>query len=102
MSRFDPLRIIEVLARNKDLAASAVVVDVGGHDVGVAALADVVRSKQAAGRPKDAVTLPTLRQWMDVLQGVGVDDLRRRMQHVLAQVGADGGESSPDHSPEGG
>lgn len=36
----------------EDLAAEAVVVVIAGHDVAVAALADVVRSKEAAGRPK--------------------------------------------------
>lgn len=42
-----------------DLVASAVVVDLGGHEVAVAALADVIRSKRAAGRAKDAATRPS-------------------------------------------
>src|SRR5574341_859979 len=35
--------------------------DLGGLLVPVAALADVIRSKQAANRPKDQAALPTLR-----------------------------------------
>ena len=34
----------------------------------VASLADVVRSKEAAGREKDRVTLPTLRRLLERLQ----------------------------------
>jgi hypothetical protein len=33
--------------------------------VTVAALADVVRSKQAAGRPKDLLALPVLRRLLE-------------------------------------
>ncbi len=38
----------------------AVVFDVGGLHIHVAALADIIASKQAAGRPKDHATLPIL------------------------------------------
>lgn len=42
------------------LARDQVVIVVSGVDVPVASLADVVRSKRAAGRPKDIVVLPDL------------------------------------------
>lgn len=45
-----------------DLVRSAVTVELGGVQLQVAALADIIRSKQAANRPKDQLTLPTLRE----------------------------------------
>jgi hypothetical protein len=44
----------------RDLAPRSRLVRVGGVDVRVADLADVIRSKEAAGRPKDVRVLPTL------------------------------------------
>ena len=52
----------------EDLKRDAVTVDVFGLAVSVASLADVVRSKQAAGRPKDLQFLPTLRRLLDEAQ----------------------------------
>lgn len=66
-----------------DLATNAVVVDVAGQDVEVAALADVVRSKTAAGRPKDHATLDTLRQWVNSLKDASTNDVRERMHEAL-------------------
>jgi hypothetical protein len=40
--------------------AAAVDFDLGGVHVAVAALGDIIRSKEAAGRPKDRATLPIL------------------------------------------
>ena len=45
-----------------DLNENADPVDLFGVAVRVASLADVVRSKQAANRPKDQRVLPTLRE----------------------------------------
>jgi hypothetical protein len=45
-----------------DLTRDAVAVTVEGVDVRVASLADIVRSKEAANRDKDHLTLPTLRE----------------------------------------
>ncbi len=50
-----------------DVSRDAVVYEVAGVAVRVASLADVIRSKQAANRPKDYVTLPTLRRLLDRL-----------------------------------
>lgn len=45
-----------------DLVRSASVLRVHEHPVSVAALADIIRSKEAAGRPKDLATLPALKR----------------------------------------
>jgi hypothetical protein len=49
----------------KDLARDATRLTIDGVDIPVASLADVVRSKEAAGRPKDQLTLPTLRRMLE-------------------------------------
>jgi hypothetical protein len=48
-----------------DLVRGAVTVDLGGERVAVASLADIVRSKEAAGRVKDVAVLPTLRALLE-------------------------------------
>ena len=52
-----------------DLRRSAVELDLGsGAPALVAALPDVIRSKEAAGRPKDVAQLPALRQTLEVIR----------------------------------
>lgn len=51
-----------------DLHRDAIDTTVLGIRVEMAALADVVRSKEAAGRPKDQLALPTLRRLLDEQQ----------------------------------
>jgi hypothetical protein len=43
-----------------DLLERAITFKVGRHSIRVAALADIIRSKEAADRPKDRATLPIL------------------------------------------
>jgi hypothetical protein len=50
-----------------DLLPGLVRYDLGGLVVPVAGLADVIRSKEAAGRAKDRVALPTLRALLERL-----------------------------------
>jgi hypothetical protein len=45
----------------EDLAVGKQLIRYGNRDVPVASLEDVIRSKEAAGRPKDLVTIPALR-----------------------------------------
>jgi hypothetical protein len=45
-----------------DVARDAIHLVILGADVNVASLADVIRSKEAAGRDKDRLVLPTLRR----------------------------------------
>ncbi len=51
-----------------DLRRSAIVVDFGSSTVAMASLSDVIRSKQAAGRPKDLGQLPALRQTLEIVR----------------------------------
>jgi hypothetical protein len=44
-----------------DLAARATPLPYGAHAVPVADLADIIRSKEAAGREKDLLVVPALR-----------------------------------------
>lgn len=51
-----------------DLALHAVPMTIRGVTVAVSALEDVIRSKEAAGRPKDQRSLPVLRQLLEQLR----------------------------------
>jgi hypothetical protein len=52
-----------------DLRRDAVDVELGaGLTVSVASLADIIRSKEAAGRPKDQAALPALRATLEQLE----------------------------------
>ena len=52
-----------------DLLRNAIELDLGtGAPVPVASLIDVIRMKEAAGRPKDQATLPALRQTLEVIR----------------------------------
>jgi hypothetical protein len=52
-----------------DLRRNALALDLGsGAPALVAALPDVIRSKEAAGRPKDIAQLPALRQTLEVIR----------------------------------
>ena len=48
-----------------DLRRSAVVIDVIGTTTTVASLADIIRSKEAADRPKDRIAVPARRRLQD-------------------------------------
>ena len=52
----------------EDLLRDAIHLDIRGINVPVASLADVIRSKEAAGREKDRLTLPTLRRLLERLR----------------------------------
>lgn len=51
-----------------DLAPRAVAMEIRSLQIPVAALEDVIRSKEAADRPKDHRTLPVLRQLLDEIR----------------------------------
>jgi hypothetical protein len=53
-----------VPAGYEDLVPRSVLITVGGQDVRAASLADVVRSKEQAGREKDVRNLPALRRFL--------------------------------------
>jgi hypothetical protein len=49
-----------------DLKRGALTVELWGHDVLVASLPDIIRMKEAAGRPKDLAQIPALRQTLEL------------------------------------
>jgi hypothetical protein len=51
-----------------DLAERAILVDFDGFDVMVASLDDLIRMKQAAGRPKDLIEVEVLGALRDELE----------------------------------
>lgn len=51
-----------------DLRRSAAVIEVLGTTTQVASLPDIIRSKAAAGRPKDKIAVPVLRRLLDELE----------------------------------
>lgn len=53
------------------LAPRAVIIELLGHAVPVAAIDDVIASKTAAGRPKDLAALPALVRHQRRIQGAG-------------------------------
>jgi hypothetical protein len=59
----------------QDLRRDAMQITVDGTRVLVASLADVIRSKEAANRPKDRTALPVLRR---LLEEQRADERRRR------------------------
>jgi hypothetical protein len=52
----------------EDLARGAIRLEILGAQVDVAALADIVRSKEAAGREKDRLVLPVLRRLLAAVE----------------------------------
>jgi hypothetical protein len=58
----------------EDLAHGAIHLEIMGTRVDVASLADIVRSKEAAGREKDRLVLPVLRRLLRTLEDEGATD----------------------------
>jgi len=59
MGRIDGIRSLEGM---RDRASR---IDMGGHALLVASLADIIRSKRAAGRPRDQAVLETLEKTLN-------------------------------------
>lgn len=59
----------------EDLRRRAIELEIRDVRVTVAALADVIRSKEAAGREKDRLTLPTLRRLLERLEPTRDDEV---------------------------
>jgi hypothetical protein len=52
-----------------DLHRNAVTIQIAGGEAEMAALLDVIRMKEASGRPKDLAQLPALRQTLETARG---------------------------------
>ncbi len=57
---FDLLGVMSAIGGYEAIIGRAVEMDVAGHLVKVLSLEDLIRTKRAAGRPKDLAVLPTL------------------------------------------
>jgi hypothetical protein len=51
-----------------DLRRDSVTVQIAGSEVRMAALVDLIRMKEASGRPKDLAQLPALRQTLEIVR----------------------------------
>lgn len=72
-TRLGPLDILGVPAGTEgfdDLRATATMMDLGGFQVAVADLEDLIRMKKAAGRPKDLAAVEHLGALRDVIDGI--------------------------------
>ena len=58
----------------EDLVRTAVKVDIRGEQMPVASLEDIIRSKEAAGRPKDFTALPALQERLIAQQGTSSEE----------------------------
>ena len=58
----------------EDLVHAALRVDVRGEQISVASLADIIRSKEAAARPKDFTALPALQERLIAQQGTSLEE----------------------------
>ncbi|MHB8275686.1 MAG: hypothetical protein ACYDC9_13160 [Dermatophilaceae bacterium] len=58
----------------EDLVRTALRVDVRGEQMPVASLADIIRSKEAAGRPKDFTALPALQERLIAQRGTSLQE----------------------------
>ena len=70
-TRFGPLDLVfspSGTGGYDDLQGDAREIDLGRTSVAVASLADVIRSKEAAGREKDRAQLPALRRTLELVR----------------------------------
>jgi hypothetical protein len=69
----------------EDLVRTAIRIDVRGDQTAIASLPDIIRSKEAAGRPKDFTALPALQQRLIAQQGTSVDEQAAAMAQRAAE-----------------
>ena len=58
----------------EDLVRTALLVEVRGEQMPVASLADIIRSKEAAARPRDFTALPALQERFIAQQGTSLEE----------------------------
>ena len=72
----------------EDLMRTALQVDVRGEQMPVASLADIIRSKEAAARPKDFTALPALQERLIAQQGTSLEEqaaaMSRRAERTIS------------------
>jgi hypothetical protein len=77
-----------------DLAVNAIHLAVYGQDLPVADLADLIRSKEAAGRPKDFSALPALHRRL--AEQAGIPLVQRIAEMTKAAAARAGASPAPD------
>ena len=65
---FDLLGEMSAIGGYDAIVGRAIEMDVAGHPVKVLALPDLIRTKRAAGRPKDLAVLPVLEATLQMLE----------------------------------
>lgn len=68
-----------------DLVRNAIRIEVRGGQTPVASLPDIIRSKEAAGRPKDFTALPALHERLMVEQGTATEEWAAEMAQRAAE-----------------
>lgn len=76
--QLDFMGTVHGLRSFEGVKARSAVVEFGGAPLRVASLADVIRSKRAAGRPQDLAVLPVLEQAHEEATRVAKGEARRR------------------------
>lgn len=65
---FDLLGLMSGIGGYDDIIDNSIEMDVAGHLVQVLSLEDLIRTKRAAGRPKDLAVIPTLEATLQMLR----------------------------------
>ena len=68
---FDLLGVMSAVGDYEAIIGRAIEMDVAGHLVRVLSLEDLIRTKRAAGRPKDLAVLPTLEATLQMQRELG-------------------------------
>lgn len=91
----------------EDLVRTALRVDVRGEQMSVASLADIIRSKEAAARPKDFTALPALQERLIAQQDTSLEEqaaamARRAEERPISDPGrpAAGSATARRHNPK--
>jgi hypothetical protein len=78
-----------------DLAQNAIRPEVHGDHMPVASLADIIRSKEAAGRPKGFTALPALQLRFVADEGTSIEERAAAMSRRIAERrGSSGGQAA--------
>jgi hypothetical protein len=84
----------------EDLVRTALRVDVRGEQMPVASLEDIIRSKEAAGQPKDFTALPALQERLIAQQGSSSEEQAAAMARRAEERPITDGASEPPDSPQ--
>ena len=94
VTKYGPLDLVFEPAGSsgyRDLSTSAIDLEIDGLHVRVASIADIIRTKEAAGREKDKLQLPTLRRLQEKLDEslearAGYEDSKKERRDVYKRL----------------